>query len=98
MPVLLDFPIEFFRHLLELLLLVNRRDAINCDAIREGGLPLTMSVTEVDPLTLAQWTWVSLDATMCIACISGKPDINSKERSNCAPFSIADMRSFCKSA
>ena len=61
MPVFLDFPIEFLRHLLELLLSVDRCDAVNCDAIGEGSFPFAMSLTEVDALALAQRTWVSLD-------------------------------------
>jgi hypothetical protein len=54
--VFLDFPIEFFRHLPELLLSVHRCDAVNRDAIGKGCFSLAMPVTEVDPLALAQWT------------------------------------------
>ena len=78
-PVFLDFPIQFIRHLLELLFSIHRCDAVNCDPIGEGGFPLVMSVTRVIPLDLAQWTWVSLD----IACVlPGKPGINPKRISN----------------
>lgn len=98
MPVFLDFPIEFFRHLLELLLLVDRCDAVNRDPIRKGSLPLAMSLAEVDTLPVAQWTWVSLDVSVCITYISDKPSSNSKRENQIAPFSIADIRSFCKSA
>ena len=96
MPVFLDFPIEFFRHLLELLFSVNRCDAVNCDAIGERGFPLAVSLTEVD--ALARRTWVSLDIPVCIACIYGKPVRSSKGKSNRVPFPTADIRSFCKSA
>ena len=69
MPVFLDFPIQFFRHLLELLLSVDCCEAVNSDAIREGGLPLSMTVAEVNPLALSQWTWMGFDTSMSIACI-----------------------------
>ena len=97
-PVFLDFPIEFFRHPLELLLSVDRCDTVNSNAIGEGSFPLAMSLTEVDPLALAQWTRVSLDIPMCIAYVSGEPGVGSEKKSNRAPFPIADIRSFCKSA
>ena len=62
----LDFPIEFLRHPLELLLFVDRRDAVNSDAVREGSFPFAMPVSEVNPLTLSQWTWVSFEIPMRI--------------------------------
>ena len=65
----LNFPIEFFRHLLELLLPVDRCDAVYSNAIREGGFPFAMTVTEVDPLAFSQWTWMSFEISMRVTCI-----------------------------
>ena len=77
MPVFLDFPIEFFRHFPELLLLVNGCDAVHSDAVGKGSFPLAMSVTEMDSLPLAQWAWVGFSIP---TYASGKPYTITQEK------------------
>ena len=73
MPVFLDFPIEFFRHPLELHLPVDGRDAVDGDAVGEGSLSLARAMAEVDSFTLPQRAWVSLDVSVRIACVWVSP-------------------------